>query len=304
MLNTRQLHYVITVANEKSISLAAKKLLISQPSLSQYIQKLEKELGVELFERTNPLRLTYAGEVFLCSAKKMLNTEEEMNRILKDISEEKSGRIIVGTGYYNSTVFLPQVIEAYFKEYPDVKIEVVERIEPKLRELARNGEVDLVIATEHVEELDFQEIPLAQEEFLLAVPKEIGKRAMTGELEKDLSYVDITQFCDEPYIILGTQVYINRLFDEICRNSGFAPKNALTCTSLNAAYAMAKAGVGITIVPYSAYRYDRSENIVYYKIENNNVVRGLNMYYKKDRYLTKTMKRFIKICRELAEENF
>lgn len=304
MLNTRQLHYIITVANEKSISLAAKKLLISQPSLSQYIRKLEKELGVELFERTNPLRLTYAGEVFLRSAKKMLNTEEEMNRILKDISEEKSGRIIVGTGYYNSTVFLPQVIEAYFKEYPDVKIEVVERIEPKLRELARNGEVDLVIATEHVEELDFQEIPLAQEEFLLAVPKEIGKRAMAGELEKDLSYVDITQFCDEPYIILGTQVYINRLFDEICRSSGFTPKNALTCTSLNAAYAMAKAGVGITIVPYNAYRYDRSENIVYYKIENNNVVRGLNMYYKKDRYLTKTMKRFIKICRELAEENF
>ena len=60
MLNTRQLHYVITVANERSISLAAKKLMISQPSLSQYIQKLEKELGVELFERVNPLRLTYA----------------------------------------------------------------------------------------------------------------------------------------------------------------------------------------------------------------------------------------------------
>ena len=131
-----------------------------------------------MFERTNPLRLTYAGEIFLRSAKKMLNTEEEMNRILKDIIEEKSGRIIVGTGYYNSTVFLPQVIETDFKEYPDVKIEVVEKIEPKLKELARNGEVDLVIATEHVEDSDFQEIPLAQEEFLLSVPKEIAQKAM------------------------------------------------------------------------------------------------------------------------------
>lgn len=304
MLNTRQLHYVITVANEKSISLAAKKLLISQPSLSQYIQKLEKELGVELFERTNPLRLTYAGEIFLRSAKKMLNTEEEMNRILKDISEERSGRIIVGTGYYNSTVFLPQVLEVYFKDYPDVEIEVVEKIEPQLRELARNGEVDLVIATEQAEDMDFQVIPLAQEEFLLAVPKKIAEKVMGDEVKENLSCIDVTMFSEEPYIILGTQVYINRLLEKICQNNGFTPKKTLTCTSLNAAYAMTKAGVGLTVVPYSTYRYDRSENVVYYKIENNNVVRGLNMYYKKDRYLTKIMKRFIHVCRELADDSF
>lgn len=304
MLNTRQLHYVITVANERSISLAAKKLMISQPSLSQYIQKLEKELGVELFERVNPLRLTYAGEIFLQSAKKMLNTEEEMNRILKDISEEKAGRIIVGTGYYNSTVFLPQIIERYLRKYPNVKIEVVEKIEPILREMARNGEVDIVIATEQVEDIDFQVIPLAQEEFLLAVPKEMAKRALNGKMKAELSEIDVTAFQEEPYIILDTQVYIRRLFEEVCRNSRFVPRNIISCTSLNAAYAMTKAGGGITIVPYSTYRYDRSENVIYYKIENSSVVRGLNMYYKKDRYLTKTMKRFIRMCKELAEDNF
>lgn len=64
-MNSRQLQYVITVAETKSFSEAAAKLMISQPSLSQLISKLEAEIGVQLFERTVPLSLTYDNMFFI-----------------------------------------------------------------------------------------------------------------------------------------------------------------------------------------------------------------------------------------------
>lgn len=295
MLNTRQLFYVITVANEKSFSVAARKLMISQPSLSQYIQKLEKEIGIELFERVTPLKLTYAGEIFLKSAQKMLATEEEMNRILRDIKDEKSGKIVIGTGYFNAMILLPHIIQLFLEEYPDIQIEVVERVEPELKELAGNGEVDLVIATQRIDDTAFQEIEFVQEEFLFAVPKMLIESMPSDKQPKELSYIDMGIFEEQPFVMLGTQVHMHRLLDQICKNNGFLPKKSVTCTSLNTAYSMVKAGIGVTIIPYSAYRYDRCREVVYFHIRNNDIMRDLNIYYKKERYLTKAMKGFIEV---------
>ena len=74
-----QLRYVLEVANEKSISAAAKKLYLSQPSLSQQIINLEKELGIPLFVRhSKSVTLTDAGEQFVQSAKRILNEKEQL----------------------------------------------------------------------------------------------------------------------------------------------------------------------------------------------------------------------------------
>ena len=74
-----QLRYVLEVANEKSISAAAKKLYLSQPSLSQQIINLEKELGISIFVRqSKSVTLTDAGEQFVKSAKRILNETEQL----------------------------------------------------------------------------------------------------------------------------------------------------------------------------------------------------------------------------------
>lgn len=78
-MNTNQLKYVVTVADEMSFSRAAQKLYISQPSLSQSIQLLEKELGVLIFSR-KPLKLTYAGEIFIDWAKKVLSSGTQIKQ--------------------------------------------------------------------------------------------------------------------------------------------------------------------------------------------------------------------------------
>ena len=86
-MNTKELQYVIKIAEEQSISNAAKKLFISQSTLSHSLAKLEDGLGTPLFDRsTIPLKLTYAGELFVNTAHKMLNLEKELQQIIQDIA--------------------------------------------------------------------------------------------------------------------------------------------------------------------------------------------------------------------------
>ena len=76
-MNSQQIRYVMTVAEEKSFSKAARKLFITQPSLSQVISKLETQLDAQLFDRsTNPLQITQAGRIFLKHAKEICLREE------------------------------------------------------------------------------------------------------------------------------------------------------------------------------------------------------------------------------------
>ena len=79
-MNWNQLQYIVTTAQEKSITKAAKKLFISQPSLTLSIQNLEKELGVELFERNRgSLALTYAGQLYYDWALSTLHARERLS---------------------------------------------------------------------------------------------------------------------------------------------------------------------------------------------------------------------------------
>ncbi|MGL5314367.1 MAG: LysR family transcriptional regulator, partial [Peptostreptococcaceae bacterium] len=73
-MNSKKLNYIITISELQSISKAAAQLFISQPSLSNIVSNLEKELGIKLFNRTtNPISLTYAGERYIETAKKILS---------------------------------------------------------------------------------------------------------------------------------------------------------------------------------------------------------------------------------------
>ena len=89
-MNINQIKQVLTIAEEKNFTNAAKKLFISQPSLSKSIKLLEEELGVELFER-NPIKLTHAGESFVSKAKRIMADIGELEIEMSDISTNNPG---------------------------------------------------------------------------------------------------------------------------------------------------------------------------------------------------------------------
>lgn len=302
-MNTRQLQYVITLANERSFSEASNKLMISQPSLSQYIQKLEKELGTELFERTLPLKLTYAGEIYIKAAKKILDIEKSMNEQINDFIDGMSGKIIVGTGFFNSIILLPNIISVFQKQYPEVEIILNEDIEPNLKIKADAGEIDLIISTKSIDDVSYEKVHLLKEEFLLAVPLSMSVGS-SGNRATSIRTIEFEKVKDLPFIMLENNTLIRMIIEKLSSEHGGTLKKVVECTSSTAAYGMVKAGVGISLVPLSTYKMDYSPNVCYYKIAENDTKREIILYYKKNKYVPKIMQAFIDEIKRYVEENY
>ncbi len=302
-MNTRQLQYVLVLAHEKNFSEAANKLMISQPSLSQYIQKLEKELGTELFERTTPLKLTYTGKIYVDTAKKILSEEKEMNEKISDIANGTVGKIIIGTGFFNSIIVLPSLISVYRNQFPDVEIMISEDKEPNLKAKADSDDLDIVISTKLINDSNYEKIHLMREEFLVAVPSGMSLDS-SGDNANNLRAILLEDLRDIPFVMLERKTVMRETINAICEQKKIELKQVAMCTSATAAYSMVKAGVGATIIPKSICQMDYSPYVCYYRLEDIYIQRELVLYYKKNRYMPQYMKAFIEETKEYFHRNY
>ena len=121
-MEIRQLQYVIQLALDKNFSRAAEKLHIAQPSLSQQIAKLERELGILLFQRnTNSVDLTYAGSIFAERAQKILDLVAQLQQEMDDISQMRKGRLMIGSLPITGAHVWPMVLPVFQQRYPEIR---------------------------------------------------------------------------------------------------------------------------------------------------------------------------------------
>jgi DNA-binding transcriptional LysR family regulator len=120
---------VITIASTGSFSRAADELQIAQPTLSKYIQKLEKNIGIELFDRsTIPIRLTTAGELYVTAGKKMIDDDRQLQKQLQEVKYNQNLEIKVGISPSRAPYLMPFILSKYqaqsthihrmFRSYP------------------------------------------------------------------------------------------------------------------------------------------------------------------------------------------
>ena len=144
-MNFRNLQYFLAAAEEKNITHAARKLYISQQSLSGHIAKLEEELGVALFERGPELKLTYAGERLALIARQICSLEQEILRETGEISDRRRGRLRLGISYTCGRSILPMILPAFCAAHPLVEINLMEGNHRQLNEWLSRGEIDVLI---------------------------------------------------------------------------------------------------------------------------------------------------------------
>lgn len=302
-MNSRQLKYIITLSERQSFSEAADVLMISQPSLSQFVQKLEDELGVALFERTNPLKITAAGDLYVNMAKKMLSDEAEFYERLDDLTGTLSGVLRIGTGYLNSISTLPELIMRYQQKFPNVQIEIIEDTEPELKGIADDGKLDLVMATSNFATAKYERVILYEEAFLMAVPKIKDNNNYHGN-NREIMKIEMKYLSDIPVIRLQENTFIRELLDSLYEISYKRPKGTIECTTATASYAMAKLGIGACMIPYSMYKSDYCEDLNYYSIKELADKRQISLYYNRGRYLTNAAREFIELSREMYINGF
>ncbi len=264
-VNLRQFQYVLTLAQEGSFSRAAETLEISQPSLSQYIKKIEKEIGMELFQRTNgDVRLTDAGRVYVETGKEILKLQHDMENRFTDIASHKSGSIIVGTSPYRSAAMMPQAVLALSEKYPEVRVIVEEMTSAELIEEGERGRFDLLLTVLPLDERFFSWEKIMDEELILAVPVSFPVFQAKKVSGKKYPVISVEQLDGGKFITVKRSQIMQRALKNLCLDYHISVKEAVTVKSLEAQIAMVRSGIGMALVPSGIEIFCQEKDVRFY----------------------------------------
>lgn len=153
-MELRQLKYFVTVAKTLNFSEAARRLYITQGTLSQQIKQLEDELDSQLFARTShSVTLTEAGEELLPLAQNALAASDVCRDKMTDLRKALSGTLSIGVTHSFSAL-LTDTVKDFLKKYPGVKLNIYYKTASELMEMVRRKEVDLSLAFKPIMEYD------------------------------------------------------------------------------------------------------------------------------------------------------
>ncbi|MGE4284816.1 MAG: LysR family transcriptional regulator [Clostridia bacterium] len=300
-MDLKYLDYVITVAKEKNISRAAEKLFVSQPTLSQYIQKLEQNLGIPLFNRNNKnITLTAAGKAYIESAKKILNINRQTDLLLSDFSACKKGLLSLGIPNTIGVIILPRILPKFHKLYPDVSFTITERNSSELLQLTERRQIDIAIVqqSDKANTLIFE--PLYADEFLLVVPKE-HIIAQTVPPSSDCKYPKISlSLCENEQFIILKEGFTRQKIYNLFNKANVFPKKIIEIRNMQTAHLMASEGLGLTFVTESLVKSspEIAKTLRYYSVEEPENIWTMSLAYHKDCYMANIILDLIKVLKE------
>ena len=287
-MNTKQLQYVLTLAHECSFSKAADILNITQPSLSQYIKKIEQEVGITLFDRTNgDVRITDAGRVYIATARQILDLEHQMEASISEIAGNKAGSLIIGAAPYRAASMMPAIAKQFQAIHPGVHLVVREGTTAELVEGMEHGEYDLALTLLPIDGRMFHWEMVVEEEMVLAVPASYPAFSTTAMISRKCPAVDASVLDGQNLVMLTETQYMQKHLQNILIEKQISIRAAAVVKSLEAQIEFVKAGVGMALVPSGIERFCKPGDAVFYSFTDNLPKREVVVMWRKDRKLIK-----------------
>lgn len=163
-----QMEYITAVDTYRHFALAAEKCFITQPTLSMQIQKLEKELGVLLFDRrTQPVKPTDIGEIIIRQAREVLNEVHKIKESVKLYEDDLSGHLNIGIIPTVAPYLLPMFLKSFIDRYPNINLRVEELLTMDITGKLKSGLLDIGIVSTPLGESGIKEIPIFYDPFLI-----------------------------------------------------------------------------------------------------------------------------------------
>jgi LysR family hydrogen peroxide-inducible transcriptional activator len=287
-MEMNQLRYVVAAARAGNFSRAAEQCRVSQPSLSQQIQKLEDELGERLFDRMKrQTKLTAHGEAFVRRAVRILEEAELAIREASDARSLLSGTLTIGVLPTIAPYLLPETIRAFTRKYSGVEIVVQEDTTAQLLKHLATCEIEVAFASDPIPEERFAIQELFAEELLLALPPGhplTRKRTVpAAALEGERLIVMREGHC------LGDQVL------GFCDQRDLRPTIRFRSAQLETIHALVAAGVGLSLIPAMAARVKRPNPLEYRSIQAPRPERKILAVWPKQRPLGRAARVFLEL---------
>ena len=292
-MDLRQLRYFVAVAEERHYGRAAQRLHMSQPPLSMQIKALERELGIELLERTSRrVALTDAGRAFLERAKTILGAVEEAREAARGAEQGTQGRLEVGFISSATLSLLPPSIRLFRERFGRVELELKELTSAQQIDALYEGRIRVGLVRLPLRAPGIRFEPVLEERLVVALP--------SGHALEGLDRVSLETIADLPLIFFTRQLIpgFHAQIVELFQRVGAFPKVAQHAVHLQTIVGLVASGVGIAILPSSAQRINR-EGVVYRALDVPDATSWMGLAWVEGDE-SKLVKNFIGTVREAA----
>jgi DNA-binding transcriptional LysR family regulator len=287
-MNFYQLVYFRKVAETKSISRAADELLITQPAVSKQVRALEEELGEKLFDRIGKkVFLTKTGQVLLVHADKILRSMEEAKTAVRDLSEECSGELVIGTSDHISLHRLPGILKSFITSFPKVDLKLRCHRSETILEMVGKNLVDLGVITLPKVSSNLVSKVIWKDPMYLVFPK---SHPLAG-----LKKIRLRDIAGYGMILPETGTTTRKEIDAAFTKKRLIPHVTMEVAYIETIKGLVKVGLGISVLPDKAVEQEvKSGTLLKSKIEDANFSRDLGVVYLKEKFLSRPATEFLK----------
>ncbi len=252
-MNLVTMEYFIALANECSFTQAAEKLNITQQTLSAHIAGVEKELGVKLVERSVPLKLTYAGEVFLNYAQSFQDSKRKLMHEMGEIIHDERGCLRVGVASTRGHIIMPRVIARFREIYPHVSVELHEAENFELIEGLKSGYLDIIVAYVPFVQPGFDMEIVYRDEVVLCASSKLLHAIYGDACDEVIAEVARTQSLlpmkECPFMLVGKRDVSGEIARQMFEKDSLNPEFVVTSKNVETLLGLAEQGVGACFCP-------------------------------------------------------
>jgi LysR family hydrogen peroxide-inducible transcriptional activator len=294
-MEMNQLRYAVAIADSGNFTRAAERSHVTQPSLSQQILNLEKEIGHKLFHRLGRKAvLTEAGVVFMERARRILFEVENASKELSD-HPSLDRRITVGAIPTVAPYLLVPLIAQCRKDLPNLTVHVREDFRTDLVRAVIEGELDLAIVPLPIKDHQLSIEPLMTERLLLIVGK---NHPFASRAE-----INVNDLSEETFVTMGDSSTLAAQIRGFFGDHNFAPKIGYRCAQVATLKAFVAMGAGISILPQVDRSPEDQDSLVYLRLAGSAPTRELVVIRHLQRYQSRGAEQFLSRLRDFVKTN-
>ena len=299
-MDTVSLSYFLELSKDLNMTRTAKRLFISQQTLSNHIARLEEQFGAQLFYRKPSLSLTCAGEFVQAFAVTVSKENRNLSDILAEIKQEERGFLRFGASLLRMNACLPSILPEFSSRYPNVELRLTENTSARLEALVLEGDLDLAVVLSAQEDPSLLSHHLMRDPIYLCVPDSLLMSCYGDQAEalkqRSLNGAELRDFARVPFCLVSNR--LGRQISEEFLKQSITPVAYATSTDSLTSLTLCNQGLSACFMTHMRLAFQRGDispklDILPLMIQGKPMTQELSLIRRKDRYLTHYAKLFI-----------
>ncbi|HEY0229298.1 MAG TPA: LysR family transcriptional regulator [Mycobacterium sp.] len=276
--------WFITLAELQHVTAAAEQLRIAQPTLTRMLARLERRLGVELFDRRGRrLSLNAYGRIFYQHARRAQLELDSARRAIEDLTNPAVSEVRLGFLPSFGAAVVPRLIADFTKTSPRVTFALEADAAASIADAVESGALDIGVVSPRPAEPILAWRSMFRQRLGVAVPRD---HRLTGAAE-----VSMSDLANEPFVTMHPGFGMRRLLDELCAAAQFQPRIALEASDLSTSAGLVAAGLGISLMPIDGSEY--TSGVVILRLTDADAYRDVGTIWNSSRPLSRAARDFI-----------